>query len=163
MIRKIIPWEVDVNSFSDEYIAGFLDGDGSIVATVEHRPERRRFPYRVRLKISLTQHSRHKHIIEAMQQFLGGVGNIRNVATHNIVELVILDRKELVVTLKRLRPFIVIKRKQAAIMDEILLIYEGATVNTRSSLSESEFAIIMKKVKEIRNLNSNTGGKIKLL
>ena len=163
MIRKIIPWEVDVNSFSDEYVAGFLDGDGSIVATVEHRPERRRFPYRVRLKISFTQHNRHKKIIEAMQKFLGDVGNIRNVASHNLIELVILDRKELVATLKRVRPYLVIKRKQATIMNEILLIYEGARVNTRSSISEKEFAMIMSLVKKIRNLNSNTGGKIKLM
>jgi len=98
-----------------------------------------------------------------MQKFLGDVGNIRNVASHNLIELVILDRKELVATLKRVRPYLVIKRKQATIMNEILLIYEGARVNTRSSISEKEFAMIMSLVKKIRNLNSNTGGKIKLM
>ena len=159
---KIIPWEVDVNSFSDKYVAGFLDGDGSIVATVEKRPERRRFPYRVRLKVVFTQHNRHKKIIALLWEFLGEVGHIWEVSSHNLVELVIQDRAEIARVLKRIRPHLIIKKRQALLMEDILKIYEKSRVNTRSSLFEDEYASIMTLVKEIRKLNSNTGGKITL-
>ena len=162
MNQKIIPWEVDVNSFSDKYIAGFLDGDGSIVATVERRPERRRFPYRVRLRVVFTQHSRHKKIIAMLWEFLGKRGNLRKVSSHNLVELVIQDRAEVTAVLKRIRPHLIIKKRQALLMEKILKIYEKSKVNTRNSLFEKEFAMIMSLVKEIRKLNSNTGGKITL-
>ena len=160
MKQKIIPWEVDVNSFSNGYVAGFLDGDGSIVATVEKRPERRRFPYRVRLKVVFTQHNRHKKIIALLWEFLGKVGHIRYVPSHNLVELVIQDREEVVRILKRIRPHLIIKKRQALLMEDILRIYEKSRVNTRSSLFENEYALVLTLVKEIRKLNSNTGGKI---
>ena len=160
MKQKIIPWEVDVNSFSDKYVAGFWDGDGSIVATVEKRPERRRFPYRVRLKIVFTQHSRHKKIIVLLWEFLGKAGHIWDVSSHNLVELVIQDRTEVTRILKRIRPHLIIKKRQALLMEDILKIYEKSKVNTRSSLFESEYASVLSLVKEIRRLNSNTGGKI---
>ena len=96
---ETIPWEVDSEKFSDSYVAGFLDGDGSIVAVLERRPERRRFPYRIRLKINFTQHIRHRNVIVKLQNFLGGVGAVREVKSHNLVELVIQDRNEVQRTL----------------------------------------------------------------
>src|SRR3989344_353891 len=157
---KAIPWEVDRMSFSDSYVAGFLDGDGSIVATIEYRPERRRFPYRVRLKITFTQHVRHRKMIEKLRVFLGNRGHVWEVRSHNLVELVIQDRKELKATLERLKPHLVIKRMQAELMERIIAIYDHATVKVRSSLSEKEYANIISLVQRLRARNSNTGGKV---
>ena len=159
---ETISWEVNSSKFSDSYVAGFLDGDGSIVATVEHRPERRRFPYRVRLKINFTQHIRHRDLLVKLQKFLGGLGSIRNVASHNLCELVIQDRKQVRRVLERLSPCIILKERQAKIMLAIIRIYDGATVNVRSSLSEKEFQKIIRMVRQIRTLNSGTGGKKKI-
>lgn len=159
---KTIPWEVDASKFSDSYVAGFLDGDGSIVATVEKRPERRRFPYRVRLKINFTQHIRHIGLLAEIQKFLGGIGSLRKTSAHNLAELVIQDRKEVRELLKKLLPVLVLKERQAKIMLATIEIYDKATVKIRSSISEKEFAKILSLVREIRNLNSRTGGKIKL-
>ncbi len=96
-----------------------------------------------------------------LQKFLGDVGSLRNVEMHNLTELVIQDRNEVKAVLKRLIPHIVLKERQAKIMLAIIEIYDGAKVNVRSSLSEKEFQHILRLVKEIRNLNSNTGGKKK--
>jgi len=156
---KTIPWEVDSSKFSDSYVAGFLDGDGSIVATLEKRPERRRFPYRVRLKLNFTQHNRHREMIEKLRDFLGGVGSVREVASHNLVELVIQDRNQVEVIVKRLLPHIVLKERQAKLMLETIAVYNKSKVNVRSSLSEKEFAKIIALVRGIRKLNSHTGGK----
>ena len=145
--------------FSDSWVAGFLDGDGSIVATFEHRPERRRFPYKIRLRITFTQHNRHRKVIEALRKYLGNRGNVREVKSHKLVELVIQDREELKHMLKRLTQYLIIKRKQADIMERIIAIYDAATVHVRASLSEKEYAQIVSLMYEIRKLNSNTGGK----
>ena len=159
---KTIPWEVDDSRFSNSYVAGFLDGDGSIVATVEKRPERRRFPYRIRLKINFTQHIRHIDLLRKLKKFLGDRGTVRMVQAHNLAELVVQDRQGVKEVLERLLPHIILKQRQAKIMLAVINIYENAKVNTRSSLSEKEFAKILSMVREIRNLNSRTGGKIKL-
>ena len=162
MKNKIIPWEVNASKLSDAYIAGFLDGDGSIMATVEKRPDRRRFPYRVRLRVNFTQHERHRKLIEIIQNFLGGVGTIRTAKSHKLVELVIQDRMAVEDVLERLLPFIVLKERQARIMLEIIKIYKKAKVNVRSSITEKEYTDILKLVRKIRKLNSRTGGKIEL-
>lgn len=159
---KTIPWEVDDSKFTDSYIAGFLDGDGSIVATVEHRPERRRFPYRIRLRINFTQHRRHRNMLAKLQKFLGDVGSLRDVTSHNLAELVIQDRVQVKSILSRLLPHIVIKERQAKLMLSAIDIYDKAKVRVRSSLSEKEFKHILSIVREIRSLNSRTGGKREL-
>ena len=159
---KTIPWEVDASKLSNAYIAGFLDGDGSIMATVEKRPDRRRFPYRIRLRVNFTQHERHRKLIEIIQKFLGGVGAVRREKSHQLVELVIQDRYSVEQVLKRLLPYIVLKERQAKIMLEILEMYRKATVNTRSSVTEKEYVNILMLVQKIRNLNSRTGGKVNL-
>lgn len=159
---KTISWEVNASKLSDAYVAGFLDGDGSIMATVERRPERRRFPYRVRIRINFTQHERHRKLIEIIKHFLGDVGAVREVKSHHLVELVIQDRIEVEKTIDRLLPFIVLKERQAKIVLKILEIYKTAKVNSRSSLSEKEYLNILNLVQEIRKLNSRTGGKIEM-
>jgi len=159
MSTKTTPWEVGSSSFSDAYVGGFLDGDGSIVATLEKRPERRRFPYRVRLKINFTQNIQYKFFIERLQEYLGGVGKVRVVQAHNLAELVVQDRGEVKKTLERLLPYLVLKRRQAELLLEAIGIYDKSTVNVRSSLKENEFDDIVKIVSQVRELNSHTGGK----
>jgi hypothetical protein len=156
---KTTPWEVDSRKFSNAYVGGFLDGDGSIVATLEDRPERRRFPYRIRLKINFTQHHRHISLMVQLQKFLGGVGSIRTTLSHHLVELVIQDRTEVEQTLRRLLPFIILKERQATLMLSAITIYNKSKVNVRSSLLEKEFDAIVKIVRAIRALNSRSGGK----
>ena len=155
-----IPWEVD-NSLNihDAYIAGFLDGDGSIVCSIEKRPERRRFPFRVRLKINFTQHIRHKNMLATIQNALGNIGHIRNVSQHNLAELVIQDRSDVKNTLKNLLPHLILKKRQARLMIGMIDIFDSGKVNVRSSLSDKDYAKLFAMAKELRNLNSNTGGK----
>jgi len=60
---KTIPWEVDEEKFSDAYVAGFFDGDGSLVATLVKQSSRYLRTYRPRIKINFTQHIRHFDIL----------------------------------------------------------------------------------------------------
>ena len=153
------PWEVNSKNVSDGYIAGFLDGDGSIVVHIEQRPDRRRFPYRARLRINFTQHIRHKNMLLLLQKALGDIGNIRNVQTHNLAELVIEKRSDIKITLERLLPHLILKQRQARIMLAMIDIFNAGIVNVRSSLSDKDFEKLFAMAKELQNLNSGAGGK----
>lgn len=156
---KTTPWEVNCKNVSDTYIAGFLDGDGSIVVAVEKRPDRRRFPYRVRLKINFTQHMRHRNFLFLLQESLGRVGSIRDVQTHNLSELVIQKRQDLKAVLNRLLPHLVLKQRQAKIMLAMIAIFDQGVVRVRSSLSDKDFEKLFAMANELRSINSGAGGK----
>ena len=153
------PWEVNARNISDQYIAGFLDGDGSIVAGIEKRPDRHRFPYRVRLKLNFTQHVRHKNMLILLGKALGDVGAIRHIATHNLAELVIQKRVDVQQALERLLPHLILKQRQARIMLAMIDIFNQNIVNTRSSLSDKDFAKLFAMAQQLRGLNSGAGGK----
>ena len=153
------PWEVNAKYVSDMYIAGFLDGDGSIVVHIEHRPERRRFPYRTRLKVNFTQHIRHKNMLMLLQKALGDIGSIRDVRTHNLAELVIQKRSDVRATLERLLPHLILKQRQARIMLAMINVFDQGVVSVRSSLSDKDFEKLFAMGKELRNLNAGAGGK----
>ena len=156
---KITPWEVNAKNVSDHYIAGFLDGDGSIIVSIEKRPDRRRFPYRVRLKINFTQHIRHKNMLILLQHALGNIGRIGYIRTHNLAELVIQKRSDVKTTLLRLLPFLILKQRQARIMLAMIEVFDQGIVKVRSSLSDKDFEKLFAMAKELRNLNSGAGGK----
>ena len=153
------PWEVNAKSISDKYIAGFLDGDGSIIAGIEKRPDRHRFPYRVRLKINFTQHVRHKNMLILLGKALGNIGAIRFVVTHNLAELVIQKRSDVRATLERLLPHLILKQRQARIMLAMIDIFNQNIVNSRSTLSDKDFEKLFAMAKELRSINSGAGGK----
>ena len=143
---------------SDAYLAGFLDGDGSVVATLE-RYYSKRFPYRVRIKVNFTQHARHKDKLKLMQEALGGLGVIRTNVRKNLAELVIQERSQVQAVLARLVPFLLIKKDQANLALEVL---EGMGSNEKhkpSTLSGRVYIRILSLVQKIRGLNSHTGGK----
>ena len=153
------PWEVNSKYVSDNYISGFLDGDGSIIASIEKRPDRRRFPYRIRLKINFTQHIRHRNMLRILQEALGGIGSVRHIQSHNLAELVIQKRSDVQRTLERLLPYLILKQRQARIMLAMIEIFNRNMVNIRSSLSDKDFEKLFAMAKEIRKINSGTGGK----
>ena len=136
-----------------------MDGDGSIGVHIEKRPDRRRFPYRVRLKINFTQHIRHKNMLMLLQKALGDIGSIRDVRTHNLAELVIQKRSDVRATLERLLPHLILKQRQARIMLAMIDVFDQGVVSVRSSLSDKDFEKLFAMGKELRNLNAGAGGK----
>jgi len=153
------PWEVNSKYVSDGYIAGFLDGDGSIGVGIEKRPDRRRFPYRAKLKINFSQHIRHKNMLILLQKALGDIGSIRDIKTHNLAELVIQKRSDIKRTLERLLPHLILKQRQARIMLAMIDVFEQGKVNVRSSLSDKDYEKLFAMAKELRSNNAGAGGK----
>lgn len=91
------------------YIAGFLDGDGSIMVQVKRRADAPK-GWRIMVTICLYQDSRHKAPLIWMRDMFG-IGYISNRNDH-ITELRINGYAEIKRILLILQPFIKFKRKQ---------------------------------------------------
>ena len=155
---KTIPWEVDEGRFSDAYVAGFFDGDGSLVATLEKQSSRYLRAYRPRIKINFTQHIRHFDTLCEIQKYLDA-GKVSIASAHDQAELVIVDRNEVSRILNRMLPHLVWKKQQAVLALEALSQF-GENLRT-NRISDENYSSIVKTIVKIRDLNSNTGGKRK--
>ncbi len=155
---KTIPWEVDEGKFSDAYVAGFFDGDGSLVATLEKQTSRYLRSYRPRIKINFTQHIRHFDTLCEIQKYLYA-GKVSVAKTHNQAELVIVDRNDVSRVLYRMLPHLVLKKQQAILALEALSQF-GKNLRT-NRISDQNYQTILNTIVKIRDLNSNAGGKKK--
>ena len=106
------------------YSAGFLDADGAIMATIEHHKEKK-FRFRVRVTLKITQRER-----KILDWFLTsfGVGYIRKNRT--TFDWIMRDQQIVYLVLKRMIPYLKVKRKQADIAQDILT----ANIKTKDDL-----------------------------
>ena len=96
------------------YLAGFIDGDGAIMAMLERHSEKR-FGFRVRIEVKVTQHDRNDVV---WLLALTGIGYIRkNVRCH---EWIVRDQIAAGWLLKILAPYSHTKNQQIKIALEIL-------------------------------------------
>lgn len=96
------------------YIAGFLDGDGSIIAQFVTRNDYK-WGYQIRLTIQFTQHTKRRVYLQKLLD-MTGVGTIRDRGEANkptISDYVVTDVKHVYSFLKQLQPYLKIKQKQA--------------------------------------------------
>src|SRR3989344_1045105 len=96
------------------YLAGFIDGDGAIMAVIERHAEKR-FGFRVRLEIKVTQYHRHD---VAWLLPATGVGYIRqNLRTY---EWVVRDQHAVSWLIHAITPYVHTKAKQVMIARRML-------------------------------------------
>lgn len=97
------------------YIAGFLDGDGSIMLQLRKNAEGKTI--RIKTVICIYQDNSHKNDIEWMQKILGGYVYTRN---DNICELRIEGFTKTLKVLTLLKPFLRLKQKQASLLIKLI-------------------------------------------
>jgi hypothetical protein len=90
------------------YLAGFLDGDGSIHFQLV-RQQGYRFGYYIRASLSLSQRTAARSGLEYLQQLIGG-GYLRDRGT-GMSDLVITSRPLLCSILTEVEPYVVFKRE----------------------------------------------------
>jgi len=126
------------------YIAGFLDGDGSIFFQIIPRKDYKdRFC--IRSSIAFYQKTNFKEILEWLKEQFGNVGYIRHRKT-GISDYTIVDSKEVKKILLLLQPFVRLKRKQIELGLEIFNKIEDRK-------SENDFLEICKLVDKFKELN----------
>ena len=98
---------MDVSTAS--YVAGFLDGDGSIHFQLVKQKEYR-FGYYIRATVSFSQSTSARQGLEQIQHLLGGGGYLRDRGT-GMSDLVITSRPLLLRLLQEVEPYVIFKRE----------------------------------------------------
>ena len=111
------------------YIAGFLDGDGSIMVQVKNRTDTPR-GWRLMFTICFYQDSSHKEPLLWIRDQLGA-GYISN-RTDHITELRINGFEKTQQILLQLQPFVKFKKKQTEIALRILSKLKGENISSLS-------------------------------
>lgn len=105
------------NQLELAYIAGFLDGDGSIMLQL-HRQDRGKEIFRIKTVICFYQDNRYRETIEWIKSIVGcGYVYTRN---DHICELRIEGFQRVFEVLTLLKPYIRLKRKQVDLLIELI-------------------------------------------
>ncbi|CAN5612397.1 hypothetical protein BH20ACI4_BH20ACI4_04770 [soil metagenome] len=124
MTERVIPWEermTQLNVATKAYIAGFLDGDGSIMLQIKPRKDMR-FGFRLQATICFYQDSGHeKELCWIREQLNVGYISRRN---DGMSELRINGFACIEKVLLKLREFIRFKRRQVELMLKALEILQ---------------------------------------
>jgi hypothetical protein len=120
------------------YIAGFLDGDGSLMIQLKRRSESKIGTRRVMLTICFYQDSRHEQPLYWIKEVLG----IRYISRRNdgMTELRINGHERVRDILIALSPFLKFKKKQAEVIIKsanLLLSSESTEVATKEKLVDN--------------------------
>ncbi len=119
------------------YIAGFLDGDGSLMLQVKKRKDGR-LKKRFMCTICFYQDSRHAEPLKWIRKILG-IGYISR-RNDGITELRINGFKKTRDIIKILMPFVKFKKKQAAALHRASVMLSGKRYNKLTNTELSEIA-----------------------
>ena len=136
-----------MDSITLAYIAGFLDGDGSIFFQIVPRKDYKQ-KFQIRSSIAFYQKSENAEILNWLKEIFG-VGYIGHRKT-GISDYTIVESKEVLRVLKLLQPYVKLKKKQVELGLDIL-----DKLN-----SKQDFAEICKLVDKFKELNYSKKRKI---
>jgi hypothetical protein len=132
------------------YIAGFLDGDGSIFFQIIPRKDYKQ-KFQIRNSIAFYQKTECSEILEWLKNYFG-CGYIRHRKT-GMSDYTIVDSKEVYKILKLLQPFVKIKQEQVKLGLKILEALQNVNSN-------EEFLEICRLVDKFKELNYSKKRKI---
>lgn len=135
------------------YIAGFLDGDGSLMLQLKKRKDTSR-GFRFMATLCLYQDSRHEKDLLWIKRILG-CGYIAR-RSDGITELRINGFVQVREVLEKLRPYIRFKKKQARALVSACEILEKGSFRTTST---EDLKRIVAYILEIQNENYQSVGK----
>ncbi len=125
------------------YIAGFLDGDGSIFFQIIPRNDYKQ-KFQIRSSIAFYQKTEYKEILEWLKEIFGA-GYIRHRKT-GISDYTIVESKKVRKILLLLQPYVRLKKKQTELGLEIL-----DKLDTKKS--DEDFLEICKLVDKFKEIN----------
>ena len=141
----------DLSAEELAYLAGFLDGDGSINAQLVRRLDYR-LGYQIRVSVTFFQKSQRNWFFFKLKKQLG-VGTLR-IRNDNISEFALVGIQTVKPFLEKIQPYTELKKKQIEIILEIC--------NKLSKNQSSEdFIQLCKKVDLLEDLNDSNKRKIR--
>ena len=118
----------DISEVDRAYLAGFLDGDGAIMAVIEKHQEKK-FGFRIRIIVKISQ--RDSQNLEWFSDKFG-IGKINS--NGRSFDWIIRDQKDAANILELIAPFLKTKKKQAKIARKILC--QNSNVATKEKFLE---------------------------
>jgi len=125
------------------YIAGFLDGDGSIFFQIIPRPDYKQ-KFQIRTSVAFYQDSTNISVLEWLKEQFGS-GYIRHRKT-GISDYTIVESKEVKKILSLLRPYVRLKKRHVELGLEIINKLENKK-------SDEDFLDICKLVDKFKEIN----------
>jgi len=132
------------------YIAGFLDGDGSVFFQIIPRKDYKQ-KFQIRSSIAFYQKTQYVEILNWLKQIFG-VGYIRHRKT-GISDYTVVESKEVKKILILLQPYVKLKKKQVELGLKILEKLENKK-------SDEDFLEICKLVDKFKDINYSKKRKI---
>jgi len=134
-----------IDETTKAYIAGFLDGDGSIMLQLIHRKDYK-FGYQIRASVCFYQKSQYKNELKKLKDILK-FGYIRD-RNDGITEYAIVGKNDVKEVLEMLQPYILFKRKHVSEALKIL-----NKIGDRRKMLEEEFLRLARLVDTYSGLN----------
>src|SRR3989338_6648604 len=125
------------------YIAGFLDGDGSIYVQAK-KNDTYRYGYQVAPAIVFFQSAKSEKLFREFHDFLR-LGLLRK-RNDGVMEITVGRMAELLQLMEIVKPYTRLKRKQLELLEKILEAKEAVE-------SEKSFSHLLKLINGYRNLN----------
>jgi hypothetical protein len=103
------------------YLAGFVDGDGSIVARfILHKDYVKTRPYQISLTVQVTQKTKRKWFLEEIKNIIGeGNVNDRKSGNTKVSDYCLVGPAAVGKFLKQIQPYLRLKQKQANLVIRI--------------------------------------------
>lgn len=111
------------------YLAGLIDGDGCIMATIERHSEKK-FGFRVRVEVKITQKENRLLNCFAQELKMGRVNCNRTGSLHAAYDWIVRDKNDLETILKYIQPYTRLKQEQVDLALRIL----HSSIETRQDL-----------------------------
>lgn len=127
------------------YLAGFLDGDGSINAQIIRRPDYR-LGFQIRVSITFFQSTKRHWFLLQIQKHHAPGGSLRRkdgISEYSLVGPQLVQR-----LCESLLPYLKVKRRQAALIIEL-------TKRLKKNQSREDFLTLCEIVDQIGNLNDS--------
>lgn len=135
--------ELKIQTFN-AYLAGFIDGDGSINCQITADKTIKR-QYKIVPSITIFQKAEKKIFFEQIQKELENVGYIRE-RKDGIVEYCIKSKPSIRIVIKAIKPYLRFKAEQAKLIIKVLDLLEQVK-------TDSEFLKVCKEVDKFGVLN----------
>ncbi|MDO8482764.1 MAG: LAGLIDADG family homing endonuclease [bacterium] len=127
------------------YLAGLIDGDGCIMATIERHSEKK-FGFRVRVEMKLTQ--KESYLLESLarESKIGCVSCNNKLSTeYATYDWIVRDKSDLVSILEYIKPYTRLKKKQIdialTILRKVIVTKQDLITNARLADTLSKFNV----------------------
>lgn len=126
------------------YLAGFLDGDGSIYIRLKPNPTYK-FGFQVAPYIVLYQSAKDRDKFQKVHSLIEGLGHLRE-RKDGILEYIVSRKNSVLELLSLVEPYILLKKKQLVLMKKVLILKEIVT-------NDKDFKRLVELVDSFRALN----------